>query len=839
MLVFKGFLTKKKLFMFGVVGVIITSVVLVSTQLQTFKPKPLPNININGVISTDFVITDSSLGGVSAAITLSKKHQKFVMIASSNRIGGQLTEQGVSTLDYWGRTYQNNSVLNGILNNMRDSGNIDKGQQYDGQFSGNATDGPGDTPINLENYLKSQIDPDYGQILYDTKITEVQKQGSNISSLVVQSSKNQNTTLKAKFFFDSSDMADVTRLAGMPLRFGLDSQEDTHEKIAMTAQERDDFVASFGDRIQPMTSPFALFDKGYSGNRNTVQEIIENQKELQQSKCLEQVCLDITKTDLKLLFPKQDYTRIILTFIQEPNQKLSTILPQASFVVENQSLKPKIYPTADNIHYQIELQTPFKDSLKLSIKSETKLQLLETIADFVPIKPTPPTDYNATEFNDYITKKNSGGKLIQKDAKSSLMRARRIVDSANLTKNSSVPNDIAKLANYNSQGISQINTDQNDFLIKQLDPKKYQNDTNYRKSFEVLAKSWSQKYAYWLLYDSGSNLLDCSSSEVFCNTARFQISPKVMNTNDGFAEIPYTREGVRPRGVQTLIYDDIVLNQNLCQNQDHDCTPLQLSNNETMPNKNLRGTSSYNINSNWLNSFDKFSIYGFMYFVDLHSLTDKVDEKDKVQAFYNQIEQKRGTKENLPLYLSQQQSRLTKPGTVSLGNLYNDQINNLMFCGKSISVSQLANSVTRLHPAESATGQACGILGKYLLDNNLEGLKAIDEKQIPNVQLSLIQGGMWILPLEDKELNLIPPEILNSYYQALIKKQLSPTISQYTDLNLKFLFEPNKTFEGQNTFDLQDSKIVSELKDYATKTNTKKVDDKLTRGQYAWLLYQQ
>lgn len=838
----------------AIIGIICVFSVATFSLFHNISVQTPQNIIISNAINTDFVITDSSLGGVSAAITLSKQKQKFVMLSASNSIGGQATEQGVSTLDYWSRPFQNNSVLAGILDNMSSSNSTDPSKTYVGKYSGNAIYGPGDTPKNIENYLKSQIDPKYGQILYNSRITDIEKTQNTISSIKTINSDNQAISIKAKYFLDSSDTAALTRLSTIPWNYGLDTQEITGERIALKSGEKDKFVKTFGNRTQPVTTPFVLFDKGYSGVRFTAKELSElSQTQGNQVKaqipCTKQVCVEAKDNfDQNIAFEKdQKYTRLVLTFVQTGEQKLAKDLLEASFSINDQIAKPKIYPTSDNIHYQVELVANFESNLKLSIKTTKPLKLLEVIADYKQLQPVPPKGYNADEFGKIMKTKNPGGKLIQKDSPiGKFMGARKIVDYENLSTNPSIPKNIAERANFDSQGISQINTDQNDFLFQKIDQDKFLNDFQYRKEQNQKSKQWSQFYAYWLLYNSEGNMLDCPASQAFCNTARFEVLPIGMNTDDGYANTPYIRDPVRPVGKKILTYQDLALIEHVCnseQNTNQKCTELDLVNKEMQPREGVMGVQKYKIDSSWLENFDSESLYGFEYFIDLHSLIDTSNEKENLQAYYNQIQNDGRLKGDLPLFLGQEHSRLARPGTVSLSNLYSDKVDNLLFCGKNISVSQLANSITRLHPAESATGQSCGVIAKLMLENQARNPDDLKQKiSMSSIQLELIKDGMWILPIEDMELRSMPPEVLNSIYQAILKKQLPIKTTQYKDKNLKFLFDISEKADTDSIkVDLQSEKVKQLIKEYQTQTKLKLKDSKdstaITKGELAWVLY--
>jgi hypothetical protein len=65
----------------------------------------------------------------------------------------------------------------------------------------------------------------------------------------------------------------------------------------------------------------------------------------------------------------------------------------------------------------------------------------------------------------------------------------------------------------------------------------------------------------------------------------------------------------------------------------------------------------------------------------------------------------------------------------------NRDIDNLIPIGKTMAQSFLVNSAIRLHPVEFSIGQAAGVVGSYLVQNNLQSVaEVLKEEHLRRVQ---------------------------------------------------------------------------------------------------------
>jgi hypothetical protein len=376
-----------------------------------------------------------------------------------------------------------------------------------------------------------------------------------------------------------------------------------------------------------------------------------------------------------------------------------------------------------------------------------------------------PPQYDAEFFNNKVTYR-SGEKLIfsENDIVKDFFRFRRVLDPDNFFRNPNIPPYIKSRVNFNSLGVSQINTGFNDLEMESVDPERLLNDENYRAGIFYRSRLLSAQYYYWLKYDAPKPLLGCKDQEPFCSSLRLSLSSEGMGTEDGLAKYPYIRDPVRNEAEKRITFNDISVKANPCSSDQ--CVNLKLDG------------IVFEVDYSFLQKLTSKPIAPFYYPTDIHRLVQDA------KPFYNYlIENNFRTQDTFPEHIFGIYDSAIKSGTIDLGNLFNSKIDNLLFCGKNISTTQIANGSTRLHPAEVAVGQACAITTSYLIDNQISKVNDIyNDTDYRKLQQKLVENGAVLVPLDDSELITLVRQnrwqVLLAYYGSLIDGYLDMDISQ-------------------------------------------------------------
>ena len=463
------------------------------------------------------------------------------------------------------------------------------------------------------------------------------------------------------------------------------------------------------------------------------------------------------------------------------------------------------------------LQNPGKIDVQLNPRC--KVDCLKNIS--VLITASIPSNYDAGFLNRKINNNSNSLKLLYSSAlpdQDFFFKFRKIVDPSNIAASKMLDEGTKNITSARSLGISQINTGFNDFSMVGTDVNKYINDLNYQENINQKAKQYSERYYYWLKYDAPKTYLGCLDGEIACSSLRLNISPIAMDTKDGFSDIPYVRDPVRPIGKSTITYNDIALKQNLCKSADlNECVELNIKSKD----------EKLSVSKDFIFNFPSKSLFAYFYAADIHNILS--GEKLKLFNDYLKSSNLR-TPGNLPKFLSGIYDTSVRPYSVDYDNLHSDKFNNLLFCGKSISVSQIANGSTRLHPAEASSGQACAIIVKFLIQNGDQNLTYLDNKPIYNLfRKNLIENGMYPLPLEDAEFAPLYKDskfdILNSYFFSVQDKVLQPElITGDTYQHALYKLSPAKEANSQQIISIF-NKLLIKLDDAKTTKTTFNFND--------------
>lgn len=804
-------------------------------------------------LHTDYFISGGGMAGTSSAIQFAKLNKNFLLQSETEWIGGQPTAQGVTSFDEHGKLFQRNSVYETFKTGVNLSSRL---------------------PVQVDENINSQLKGFEKNILKNTRIIDVNKQNGMINFVTLQDKTGKQFNVKAKFYLDSSDFADLTIKSGTPYKIGIDSTEETKETQTLTNEERDKFLngftvngknfAGFGNRIQPLTHTAQIIDKGYNGTQTKYNLPVANLEKrfFVNTKGINKITfiLDstLTKENTKILIndinqpfeilSERGKTLIQLNYdfyqvnnrfkivtnqtgnlealIQTPT--LSTDYKYYDYVIDNMVTYNNQYQI-DNLEtgtFNLEILNNNNFNLPVDIKirqdgnviyektenfnSQSKKDLLSffskggtfrislkpqcagyaCIGAFkVLIRENAPKNYNLEEFGAMITDKNFNRPFLSFAEKGTFFLYRLNIPNANIQTNKYLSENLKTIASYRTLGVTQLNTPYNDFEIK--DVNRFYTDYNYRVQELQEAKEKTARYYYFLKYDLPKENLGCLDGELFCNGKRIMLVPDLMGTQDGFAQEAYIRETPRAIGENQLTYRDLAWNQNPCESKP--CTDLEI---RSYKNDGVTYSSNQSkVDTAFLQEVPNDSIGGFYYPTDSHSFFMEKADQDKFKAFLEYLKQRGKTEYiNKPVYFQSLFNTAVKSGTMRLSYLYNKNTDNLLFCGKNISQSQIANGSTRLHPGESMIGQACSIIASTLADNNQTRVSDTNSQNLMRkIQMTQIDNGMLPLPIEDTEISEMRNAGINNYNKAIINLVLDGVFDYDVSQNPKYQYVLLKT----------------------------------------------
>jgi len=442
------------------------------------------------------------------------------------------------------------------------------------------------------------------------------------------------------------------------------------------------------------------------------------------------------------------------------------------------------------------------------------------------IRESSPENYNPILFQELFSSKDRlkppGRKLLENETENKItfMNFRRILDPKNF-RNEFGFETIGKISGVNSFGVSQVNLS-NDFSFENIDLTRYRTDFPYRREVYEKAKNLSRNYYFWLKYDQPDWLLGCSKDEVFCSGKRISIFPKIMGTEDGYSKSSYIREVVRPEGIKTLTMKDISVLENLCVTKDSDekkCTEIDILGNK------------FSIERNFATFYPSKSISSFFYPTDHHGYLNNFSDYTRIKkwSFRSSLKEYSGSDDLFKRFftINGLWHEEARPSTIQIEHITPKSIQNLLFCGKNISVTNLANGSTRLHPAESAIGQSCGVITDFILKNKFLDVNQIaEEKYIREIQKELVKSKIYIIPLSDPEIEKWfiegKTDLVSSMFFSNLDRILRLEVENQNSLKIlpdKYVLfsELEKVFKDKN---------IDESNQEATFNDTEKVIDK-------------
>jgi hypothetical protein len=179
----------------------------------------------NQALQTEVLVIGGTTGGISAGIQSARLKAATLIIEETPWLGGMLTAQGVSATD--GNHNLNSGIWNEFRNNLRihygSAKAMETGWVSNTQFEPHVGDSIFKAMAASEKQLK---------IIYGYHVTEIIKNGNQVTGAVFTNRKNERLTVSAKVVVDATDLGDGLAMAGAGYDLGMESRTETGEPNA-------------------------------------------------------------------------------------------------------------------------------------------------------------------------------------------------------------------------------------------------------------------------------------------------------------------------------------------------------------------------------------------------------------------------------------------------------------------------------------------------------------------------------------------------------------------------------------------------------------------------------
>jgi len=245
------------------------TVLLIIVSSIIFLPSSIP------LSTTDILVYGSSLGGIGAAITAAENGATVILATDSERIGGQAVESGMSAFDDLKQQWELWGIYGDLYRSLfplaanESSFYSGLGEPIVGRI--------GAPPDTIEQYFLNRIrsNPRITLLTGYSISNFVQRKRKWSEALLTNMHTAERHRVKFTYLVDGTTTGRILEQTNTPLRLGLDAAEETGEANALPLAARTAFIegatingkkyVGLGNRIQAVTSPFVLLDRGYPG----------------------------------------------------------------------------------------------------------------------------------------------------------------------------------------------------------------------------------------------------------------------------------------------------------------------------------------------------------------------------------------------------------------------------------------------------------------------------------------------------------------------------------------------------------------------------------------------
>ncbi|MDD5041004.1 MAG: FAD-dependent oxidoreductase [Candidatus Peribacteraceae bacterium] len=226
-------------------------------------------------LKTDILIYGSSLGGTSAAIVAAEQGANVILASDDFTVGGQAVESGMSAFDDTGRGWENWGLYTDLQKFL-----WTRSKNADGYHAGLGIPQVGrvsSIPADISAFFLERIRKNSAiTLLTGHTISDLKKKnGKWHEATLTDTRNNEQKHVRFQYLVDGTMTGRLFEQTATPFRIGMDTAEETGEKYALPKMVRDAFVGGIhlnskqftglGNRVQAITSPFALLDHGYPG----------------------------------------------------------------------------------------------------------------------------------------------------------------------------------------------------------------------------------------------------------------------------------------------------------------------------------------------------------------------------------------------------------------------------------------------------------------------------------------------------------------------------------------------------------------------------------------------
>lgn len=257
----------------GTVLLVVGSLLTLRLVIPRFTQEPIQTIE------TDILVFGSGLGGTSAAIIAAERGANVVLATESPVIGGQAVEAGVSAFDDLDKPWEQWGLYLDLQKYLQEKVGS---KQVNHSGLGEAVVGRvASMPADIEGFFRSRITEKKNiTLLTEHTLLATRRTwwpwGEWKEADLLNTRTNQKVRVRFTYLVDGTSTGRVLAHTKTPFRVGFDTKEETDERPALTADQRWAFIkgmewkgkriGGFGNRIQAVTSPFALLDRGYPGD---------------------------------------------------------------------------------------------------------------------------------------------------------------------------------------------------------------------------------------------------------------------------------------------------------------------------------------------------------------------------------------------------------------------------------------------------------------------------------------------------------------------------------------------------------------------------------------------
>lgn len=225
-------------------------------------------------LKADVLIYGGSLGGISTALALAEDNKTVVLATENTVIGGQAVESGISAFDDLSDPWDDTQLYREMAEYLREkyqTSHPGLGASVVGTVASPAAD--------IQAFFLDAIakHPSITLLTNQQFVRANKKKGRYVSATLEEKKTGAKIQVRFSYLVSASQTGLLLKELDEPFAVSFDAAEDTKEPSALPADIRAAFqtgtqtsakqiFTGWGKRVQSISSPFALLDKGYAGD---------------------------------------------------------------------------------------------------------------------------------------------------------------------------------------------------------------------------------------------------------------------------------------------------------------------------------------------------------------------------------------------------------------------------------------------------------------------------------------------------------------------------------------------------------------------------------------------